>query len=679
MTATATHCPYCSLQCGMDIAADLTITPRATDASPGLCQKGFTAAALLDPEVRLTTPLVRRDGKLVPAGWAEALATVTSGISAVQERHGRDAVGIFGGGGLTNEQCYLLGKLARVALRTRTIDYNGRFCMSSGAAAGNRAFGLDRGLPFPLSDLGQTDVLMLVGANPIDTMPPAVAHLERLLERGGELLVADPRRTPTAALATLHLQNVPGSDLALALGLLHLAIADRHIDEEYVATRTTGWDEVRPLVAAWWPERVERTTGVPVARLRRAAGLLGEASSAIIVTGRGAEQQSKGTDTATAYLNLALALGLPGRPLSGWGCLTGQGNGQGGREHGQKADQLPGYRSISDEASRAHVADVWGVDPASIPGPGPSAYEMLTQLGESVHALLVMGSNLAVCAPDADRIRERLSALELLVVADVVRSETAELADVVLPVAMWAEEDGTMTTVEGRVVRRRKACEPPAEVRTDLEVISAIAAGAGATSGFPTEAEAVFAELRRASAGGVADYSGISYARIDAEGGVFWPCPADDHPGTPRVFTDRFATPDGLARFVPVEHRPAAEEPDADYPLYLTTGRTRGHYQSGAQTRRVRALADAEPAAFVEVHPTLAAAVGLADGGRARLVTRRGAAELDVRIDPAIQAETVFVPFHWGEANRLTNPALDPTSRMPELKVCAARLEAVAS
>jgi assimilatory nitrate reductase catalytic subunit len=663
----------------MDVTPDLEVTARPTDASPGLCQKGFTAASLLDPQVRLTTPLVRRDGALVPASWEEALGVVVAGIEAAQRHHGRDAVGVFGGGGLTNEQCYALGKLARVALRTRTIDYNGRFCMSSGAAAGNRAFGLDRGLPFPLSDLGLTDVLVLVGSNPVDTMPPAVAHLERLRERGGELIVVDPRRTPTAELATLHLQNVPGTDLAVALGLLHLVVAQGHVDEDYIETRTVGWDEVRPLLAAWWPERVERMTGVPVPTLRRAAALLGEASSAIVVTGRGAEQHSKGADTATAYVNLALALGLPGRPLSGWGCLTGQGNGQGGREHGQKADQLPGYRSISDPAARAHVAGVWGVEAEALPGPGPSAYELLDACGDAVRALIVMGSNLVVCAPDAHRVRKRLGALDLLVVADVVLSETAALADVVLPVAMWAEEDGTMTTVEGRVVRRRKVVEPPPLVRTDLEVIHAIAAALGVPQGFPTDPRAVFDELCRASAGGVADYAGMSYSRLDATDGLHWPCPSPDHPGTPRLFTDTFATPDGRARFVPVEHRAAAEEPDAEYPVYLTTGRTRAHYQSGAQTRRVRQLAATEPAAFVEVHPTLAAAMGLVEGAVARVVTRRGAAELSVRLDPGIQPETVFVPFHWGEANELTNAALDPTSRMPELKVCAARLEAVAS
>lgn len=685
---TATHCPYCALQCGMTLVtegADVVVSPRATQsagaANEQLCQKGWTAGALLTSPERLTTPLIR-DGRGEPlraASWAEALERVGAGLTLVQETYGRDAVGVFGGGGLTNEQAYLLGKLARVALRTANIDYNGRFCMSSGAAAGNRAFGLDRGLPFPLADVAKTGVLLLVGSNLADTMPPATAHLEALVARGGALIVVDPRRTPTAEVASLHLQNLPGSDLALALGLLHLVVVGGHVDADYIAANTNGWEDVRPLVAAYWPERVERMTGVPVAELRRAVDLLIAAPTAMVLTARGAEQQSKGTDTASAFINLALALGLPGRPLSGWGCITGQGNGQGGREHGQKADQLPGYRSITDPAARAHVAGVWGVDPESIPGPGRSATELLDACGRDVRALVVLASNVMVSAPDSGTVARRLADLDLLVVADVVLSETAARADVVLPVAQWAEETGTMTNLEGRVSLRHKAIDAPPLVRTDLEVIAGIAASVGCDRGFSVEPEEVFNELRRASAGGVADYSGITYARIVDEGGVCWPCPNVDHPGTPRLFADGFAHPDGRARFWPVEHRPAAEEPDAEFPLYLTTGRVRAQYQSGAQTRRVPALAAVEPSGFVEMHPHLAETLGVADGDVVLLETRRGRALLPARVTATVGEETLFVPFHWGEANLLTNSALDPTSRMPEFKVCAVQVSKVKS
>ncbi|MFC7546811.1 molybdopterin oxidoreductase family protein [Plantactinospora sp. GCM10030261] len=669
-----THCPYCALQCAMTLrpAGGDRVAVAARDFPTnrgGLCQKGWTATDLLTHPERLTTPLIRVAGRLRPARWEEAIDRIVTAIGEIQRRYGRDAVAVFGGGGLTNEKAYALGRFARVALRTRSIDYNGRFCMSSAAAAGLRAFGLDRGLPFPVGDIAAADAVLLVGANPAETMPPFVRHLA-----GSRLVVVDPRATATARLAALHLQPTPGTDLALAHGLLHVAIVEGRVDTGYVAARTTGFDAVRRLATQWWPGRVERITGVPVADLYATVRLLAGAERAVVLTARGAEQHSTGTDTVSAFINLALALGLPGRPGSGYGCLTGQGNGQGGREHGQKADQLPGYRRIDDPAARAHLATVWGIPPDDIPGPGLSAYELLSALGTEggPRGLLVFGSNPVVSAPRAATVSDRLRALDLLVVADVVRSETAELADVVLPVAQWAEEDGTMTNLEGRVIRRRRLRPPPPRVRTDLAVLAELSGRLGAPTS--AEPEEVFAELRRASAGGPADYAGISYQRIDTEGGVFWPCPTVDHPGTPRMFLDRFATPDGRARFVAVDHRPPGELPDADYPLYLTTGRELTQYQSGAQTRRISAL-PGQP--FVELHTDLATRLGVTDGDPVAVSTRRGTVTAPARVSGTIRPDTVFMPFHYAgvaRANTLTGDALDPVSRMPEFKLSACNL-----
>ncbi|MFB6806880.1 molybdopterin oxidoreductase family protein [Streptomyces sp. NPDC056387] len=686
-SAIATHCPYCALQCGMNLrpepgGATVEVEERADfPVNRGaLCGKGRTAPAVLSSRVRLTGPLVRTHatGALEPATWEEALDAVAAGLARTRRAHGPDAVGVFGGGGLTNEKAYALGKFARVALRTSQIDYNGRFCMSSAAAAHQRAFGLDRGLPFPLEDIPRTGCVILVGSNPAETMPPALRYLTELKANGGTLIVVDPRRTRTAEQADLHLAPRPGTDLALALGLLHLVVAEGRTDEEFIAGRTTGWEEARAAAMAHWPELVERITGVPVPRLREAAALFCAPSSAMVLTARGPEQQSKGTDTVGAWINLCLATGRAGRPFSGYGCLTGQGNGQGGREHGQKADQLPGYRKLTDPAARAHVAEVWGVDPDSLPAPGRSAYELLDALGTDVRALLLMGSNPVVSAPRAAHVEDRIRSLDFLAVADVVLSETAALADVVLPVTQWAEETGTTTNLEGRVLLRRRALTPPPGVRSDLDVLHGLAARLGVEKGFPTAPEEVFEELRRASAGGPADYSGISYARIEAEQGVFWPCPQESHPGTPRLFLDRFATEDGRARFVPVAHRDAAEVPDREYPVLLTTGRVVAQYQSGAQTRRVDELNEAAPGPFVELHPRLASRIGAVEGAPLAVVSRRGRAVAPARITDAIRADTVFMPFHWpgeGRANSLTNPALDPVSRMPEFKVCAVRVE----
>ncbi|MFI0034372.1 molybdopterin oxidoreductase family protein [Streptomyces mutabilis] len=696
-TATPTHCPYCALQCGMNLTpvegGTVEVSERADfPVNRGaLCGKGRTAPAVLSSGVRLTSPLVRSgEGVLVPASWDEALGRIAANLSRTRAEHGADALGVFGGGGLTNEKAYALGKFARVVLGTSQIDYNGRFCMSSAAAAGTKAFGLDRGLPFPLEDIPRTGCVILVGSNPAETMPPSLRYFTELRENGGTLIVVDPRRTRTAEQADLHLAPRPGTDLALALGMLHLVVAEGRVDAEYVEERTSGWEDARAAAMAHWPEYVERITGVSVPELREAVRMFCAPDAAMVLTARGPEQQAKGTDTVGAWINLCLATGRAGRPLSGYGCLTGQGNGQGGREHGQKADQLPGYRKLTDPAARRHVAGVWGVDPDSLPGPGRSAYELLDALGTDIRSLLVMGSNPVVSAPRAAHVEGRLRSLDFLAVCDVVLSETAALADVVLPVTQWAEETGTTTSLEGRVLLRRRAITPPDGIRSDLEVLHELAGRLGVEKGFPTEPEEVFEELRRASAGGPADYSGIDYRRLAEESGVFWPCPAPEetgsggvgrHPGTPRLFLDRFATDDGRARFAPVSHRPSTEEPDDAYPVLLTTGRVVAQYQSGAQTRRVDELNAAAPGPFVELHPRLAARLGVAEGDPVAVVSRRGRAVAPARVTTAIRPDTVFMPFHWpgeGRANTLTNPALDPTSRMPEFKVCAVRVEPAA-
>jgi len=652
----------------------------------GLCSKGWTATTLLDHPERLLAPLVRtvhgdRGSPLREATWDEALSQVVEAITLSQRSHTLDSIGCFGGGGLTNEKAYNFGKFARVALRTSAIDYNGRFCMSSAATAANRAFGVDRGLPFPLEDIGRADAILLVGSNPAETMPPAMQFFDQGRARGATHIVVDPRRTATAAGAGLHLQNRPGSDLALANGLLAMVIRAGLADRAYIDSRTSGFDAVRARLSSYWPDRVEQLTGVPVRQMWATVTALAGASSAMILTARGAEQHSNGTDTAQAFINLALALGLPGRPSSGYGTITGQGNGQGGREHGQKTDQLPGYRRIDDPAARLHVASVWGIDPDELPLPGRSAFEMIDRFGTDggVRVLLVLASNIAVSAPDTNRVRDRLGALAFLAVSDIFLSETAALADVVFPTAQWAEEDGTMTNLEGRVIRRKRALPPPSGVLDDLQLLKALADRLGRGQFFSDKPQVVFNELGRASAGGIADYAGITYERIEAEEGVFWPCPDIDHPGTPRMFAESFPTSDGRARFVSVEHQFPAEEPDEMYPLVLTTGRLMNQYQSGTQTRRVPGPA-LQPEPQAQIHPDLARRLGIDRSDIVQLRSARGTATFRAQISNDIRVDTVFVPFHWGGsscANALTNPVLDPLSKMPEFKACAVGLERV--
>ncbi|MGI9824043.1 molybdopterin oxidoreductase family protein [Agromyces sp. Marseille-Q5079] len=678
-----THCPYCALQCAMTLTpTDAATTPVSVAGRDfptnrgGLCKKGWTSAELLRAPSRVGAPLVRgADGALHEASWDEALDLIATSLRGIRSEHGADAVGVFGGGGLTNEKAYLLGKFARLALGTSRIDYNGRYCMSSAAAAGNRAFGVDRGLPFPLEDLDGAETILLLGTNVAETMPPFIGHLAGAQAAGG-LVVVDPRRTATARLTDdgkgLHVQPVPGTDLPLLLGLIHVVIAERLVDLDYVATRTVGFERVRRSVAAWWPERVQSVTGVAALTLKRLARRLASGRGTYILTGRGVEQHVDGTDTATAAINLALLLGLPGRVGSGYGTLTGQGNGQGGREHGQKCDQLPGYRKIVDPEARAHVARVWGVDPEDIPGPGVPAIELLKLLGRpgGVRALMVHGSNLVVSSPNVLDVRAGLGRLDLLVVCDFFLSETAALADVVLPITQWAEEEGTMTSLEGRVIRRRRALTAPDGVRDELWILHELAARLECTAAFDTDPETVFEELRLASEGGIADYSGIDYAMLDRGDAVYWPFPRGGT-GTPRLFADRFAHPDGLARLVPVTVRDSARPTPSGDEITLITGRLLEHYQSGAQTRRVPELLAARPEAIASLHPATGLRLGIDDDDEVEVSNHRGVVRCRARLTPDIRPDAVFLPFHYGDdqaANLLTSDAVDPISAMPEFK-----------
>ncbi|GAB3185581.1 molybdopterin oxidoreductase family protein [Nesterenkonia halophila] len=712
-----THCPYCALQCAMtltvtsrpDAGDDYAVAGAEFPTNRGrLCRKGATAADLLTRGDRLTAPLLRdADGELRETDWDSALAHVASRVAALQDAHGRDAVGVFGSGALTNEKAYALGTFARTVLGTAQIDYNGRFCMSSASKASTLAFGLDRGMPFPLTDLDGAATILLLGSNVADTMPPFVQHLQGAREKGG-LIVVDPRRSNTAALtegeAGFHIAPSPGGDLVLLLAVAQVILDEGFAAEDYLAERVDGLAAFRRAAMRWWPEQSQTVTGVGADMIRQLARRLGHAAAraraggdpVFILTGRGVEQHRDGTDTARAAISLALLLGLPGTDAGGYGTLTGQGNGQGGREMGQKNDQLPGARSILDPTDRAHMAEVWGVDEAAIPGVGRSAAQLLHTMGtgDGVRGLLVHGSNVAISAPDADRVLENLRELDLLVVADFFLSETAAEADVVLPVLQWAEEEGTMTSLEGRVLRRRRAVEPPAGPRSELEILAELARRLGSQVDVPTEPAAVFAEIGRATRGATADYSGLDYAALDDGQAAYWPLPAEpasstartaasvgaeeagertttDEPiaGTARMFRERFAHPDGRARLTDI--RAGRGVAPAGRQLVFTTGRLMEHYQSGAQTRRVQELHAAHPAPTLQLHPAVAAQFGLAEGEPATVTSDQGEMTGLVVLDYRLRTDTVFAPFHFsgaGTANRITRGLTDPQSKMPEFK-----------
>ena len=403
----------------------------------------------------------------------------------------------------------------------------------------------------------------------------------------------------------------------------------------------------------------------------------------MLLHARGIEHHTKGVDNVLACINLGLATGKYGKPGCGVNTITGQGNGQGGREHGHKCDQLPGNRDIENPEHREHVASVWGCDVSEIPGKGLTAQEIMNAIhaGE-IKGLLSICFNPLVSLPDANFTREALDKLEHYAVIDFFLSETAAHADVVLPGSLHEEDEGTVTTLEGRVVKVNEAIPPPGEARRDWEIICDLAARLGQGRYFEySSTEEIFEELRRASRGGTADYSGITWERIVEEQGVFWPCPEEGHPGTPRLYEGgRFYHPDGRARFIPTPWRESSETPDDEYPIYLTTGRVISQYLSGTQTRRIGALVDQYPEPLCELHPRLAQELGVADGDMVRLTSRRGSMTAPAKVVSSIRPDTVFVPYHWpGEKsiNLLTKRALDPISKIPEYKVSAVKVEKI--
>jgi assimilatory nitrate reductase catalytic subunit len=685
-----THCCFCGQQCGIQLKVrdNQVIGFEPWEDFPFnkgmLCPKGVKRYMQNGHPDRLLAPLLRTEAGFRKATWDESLDTTARRLREIQEKHGKDAVAIYGGASLTTEKSYLLGKFARVALGTRHIDYNGRLCMVSAGTAYKLAYGVDRS-PNPWADIPLAQVVMVTGSNVAECSPITTSYLWQMRENGGRLIVVDPRMTPITRGADLYLPVRPGTDLALHHALLHVILRDHLEKRDYIDAHTTGFEGVAESVKEWTPVRAAEMTGVPPDAIEKAAHWIGEADRAMVLHARGIEHQVKGVENCLSLINIVLATGNVGRPGAGGLMITGQGNGQGGREHGQKCDQLPGQRSIADPAAREHVARVWGITPDEIPPAGYSAVEIMEAIhrGE-IKGLLSICFNPLVSLPDASYTREALEKLEFFGVVDFFMSETARHADVVLAGSLQEEDEGVVANVEGRVLHVRQAVTPPGDAREDWRIYCDLAARLGKGRFFPyASARAIFDELREASRGGPADYFGITYEKIDRQMGVFWPCPTEDHPGTPRLFEDgRSFHADGKMRFLVTEWRPSGDPVDEQFPVYLTTGRVVSQYLSGTQTRRIGGLLDSYPEPRLEIHPRLAETLGVRDGDWVTVTTRRSAITLQAMAVRTIRPDTVFVPYHWPEsrsANLLTHRSLDPRSKIPEYKVSACRLEKAAA
>jgi len=688
-----THCCFCGQQCGiiLKVKDDEVVGFEPWYEFPfnegKLCPKGVKRYLQNAHPDRLLEPLERDpshpDG-FRPVSWDHALDRTVSEIQRIQSRYGKDAFAMLSGVSLNNEKSYLIGKFARLALGTANLDYNGRLCMVSAGVANKRALGIDRASN-PWSDIPLADVVFIVGANVAECAPITTSYVWRARDRGAKLIVADPRVTPLARTADLFLGLRPGTDSALLGAILHVIIDRDWLDHEFIDAHTEGFEEAAAAVADHTPAWAEEITGVPAGRIEQAAEWWATSPTGMLLHARGLEHHTKGVENVSAAINLGLATGKYGKPGCGVTTITGQGNGQGGREHGHKCDQLPGNRDVTNPEHRAQVASVWGCDVDEIPGKGLTAEEIVEAIDRGeIKGLLSICFNPVVSLPDTAFTRQAFDKLEFYATIDFFLSETAFHADIVLPGSLHEEDEGTSTTLEGRVVKLNPSKKPPGNARVDWEIICDLARRIGKGRYFPYRSAAeIFDELRLASKGGSADYFGITWERIEREYGVFWPCPEPDHPGTPRLFEGgRFYTDTGRGRFTPVRYRPPAEVVDDEYPIWLTTGRVVSQYLSGTQTRRIAQLVAQYPEPLCEVHPTLASQYGIETGDLVQVTSRRGSMTLPAKVVATIRPDTVFIPYHWAgrqAANQLTNRALDPLSKIPEFKVSAVRIERVGS
>lgn len=627
-----------------------------------------------DPRDRLATP-AEWFTPFREATWEEALELTAQQLARLRDTHGSDSLAVLQSAKCANEENYVLMKLFRAGLGTNNVDHCTRLCHASSVSAMQRAISTSAASGSMREVEHESDVIFILGANTTESHPVFGAAIKRALKRGAKLIVADPRRIELAARADIHLQLMPGTDVALLNAMLHHVLERGLEDRAFIAARTKDFDKLRAAVARYTPDLAESITGVPAAMIRRAAELYASGPKSATLWAMGLTQHHTGTDIVTSLLNLMLSCGMIGR----WGApmipIRGQNNVQGSSDMGAIPFAFTDYRRVDDPAARADFAAAWGVPVERLaPKVGLKVTEF-TQDGSPVRGLYIMGENPVISDPDIAHAEEWFHGLEFLAVQDIFLTETARAADVVLPGSSFAEKDGTFVNTERRIQLSRKAVHPPGQARADLDIVLDLSRRLGVPSPYQTPAE-VFDEIARVTP----SWRGVSHARLaERVGGLQYPVPDAAHDGTAFLFDERFPTPDGRATLVPVEYLPPSELPDADFPFFMNTGRQMYHWHTGTMTRRSQALDARESTATVEINPLDAADLGVQDGDEVSITSRRNSIRIAVRLSARVARRQVFVPMHYREAaaNLLTNPALDGPSGIPEFKVCAVRVEAV--
>jgi len=684
----ATTCGYCSVGCGMFLGVKdgRAVSVRGNLNHPvnlgKLCPKGLSEHYTLEAPNRARTPLLRKHGKLAPVSWKEALDTLVTKFRNTQERYGRDSLGVISTGQLVTEEFYTLGKLVQLGFGTKNYDGNTTLCMASAVSGYKRSFGSD-GPPGAYDDLQKADVIFLIGANIADNHPILCQHLEANPRKN--LIVADPRVTKTAMMADLFLPLKPRSDIALLNGIIHVLIQTGQIDSEFIANHTRGFPELAKLVEKYTPQYVSQITGLSEDLILKTAYLYGNAQAAFIGWTMGVNQSTQGAETVNAINNLALITGNIGRAGASPFSITGQCNAMGTRESGFTSS-LPGYRKFESMKDREELAAIWGISADRIPTERGLAYPDIIEaaVSKKIRALWVIATNPIVSFPNLDVLKQGLETLDFLVVQDGFHpTPTSELADLVLPAAIWGEKEGTYTNSERRVSKVNRAVDPPGESKSDFEIFLAIAEGLGCREElFPgwTSPRHTFEEWKRVSKGRLCDYSGLTYELIEQHNGIQWPFPeGSSEVSTTRLYeTGNFSTEDGKARLFCIDWTPFPEQPNQQFPFVLNTGRTVEHWHTRTKTGQVPILQRMSPSAWLEMNTRDAQALRLKPHDRVDVISQRGRVRnVELRVTEIVAPGQVFMPFHFAEtnANQVTQSAFDPISREPNYKQCAVAVQ----
>ncbi len=670
-----TTCTYCGCGCQLELNVlggrliGITTTDEVGVNRGSLCMKGRFGYEFVGSPERLTRPLVRKNGKLEETGWDAALGVVAERFSMIKNESGPDAIAGLSSARVTNEENYLFQKFMRAVIGTNNVDHCARLCLSSTAAGLDATFG-SGAMTNAIEDVLSAEAILVTGSNTTENHPIFANYIiEAVLKHGAKLIVVDPRRIDLVDYAHIWLQQKPGTDVAWINGFMHIILKENLHARQYIEQRTTGFEELEKCIEKYTPEYVSDITGIPVDDLYEAARTYGKASPGSILYALGITQHTSGTNNVKSLGNLAMLCGNVGVKGGGVNPLRGQNNVQGACDLGALPNVFTGYQQVADIAAREKFSQAWGVENLSAE-PGLTVPEMFSgaETGR-VKAVYIMGENPMISDPDINHIKHCIEKLDFLVVQDIFLTETAQVADVVLPGAVFAEKEGTFTNSERKVQRVRKALEPPGDAREDRWIITALAEKMGSYMEY-MHAEAVMDEIRTVTP----SYAGISYERIEG-GGIAWPCPSVDHPGTPILHAKEFTRGKGV--FFAIDFQPSAETPDDEYPFILSTGRVKQHYHTGTMTRKGRGLTQLYPELLAEVNPADAARLGVQDGDYVTISSRRGSIKVKVWLTDRPGEGVVFVPFHFHEAavNLLTNTALDPVAKIPELKVCAVKME----